>query len=241
MGTGLIRPPEWVRRTIVSVALTLAVAPGVADAQTAEPLFSCAAFPDTLGMGESQVVFAFRFDAAVNLEQVNLEFSGGVNVDVSSSQLLVNGVPATDWTIFIDDSILTLPAVVALKVGPQPHPLVAGDVLSLTVRLSPLPNTPHAAGVSCVAGGVGVRSLLIGFTESAGQPGPQGPEGPAGPAGPPGPAGQAATGSVVLEPLALPNSPVPTPPSGYIYAGSLKMERPDGEYRWFAVFVRVAP
>ena len=94
-----------------------------------------------------------------------------------------------------------------------------------------------------------------GATGATGPQGPQGPPGPPGPAGatgatgPQGPAGAAGpagsdanvmSGTAVLGALSGPNDAAPPAPPGYVLVGIFKLEKPTGDSRWFAVYLKSA-
>ncbi len=72
--------------------------------------------------------------------------------------------------------------------------------------------------------------------------GPQGETGPAGQQGAQGPAGSDANvlpGTAILRPLSGPNAVAPAPPASYALMGNFKLEKPTGESKWFAVYVKI--
>ncbi|MGH9936771.1 MAG: hypothetical protein ACREAM_11030, partial [Blastocatellia bacterium] len=74
-----------------------------------------------------------------------------------------------------------------------------------------------------------------------GPAGPQGPQGPAGPAGPAGSDANVVSGTAVLRPLSGPNDPAPEAPAGYALIGIFKLEKPTGDSKWFAIYIKSAP
>jgi hypothetical protein len=82
----------------------------------------------------------------------------------------------------------------------------------------------------------------IGPEGPTGPPGPMGPTGPAGTTGATGPAGQNASalpGSALLQPVAGPDATPPAPPAGYALMGIFKLEKPTGDAKWFAVYLKL--
>src|SRR6185503_6196883 len=109
--------------------------------------------------------------------------------------------------------------------GLPPPPDTDGDSI-----LDPFDNCPFIANpdqLDSNNNGVGdaCDSSLIG------PPGPTGPQGPAGP--------QGATGSQGLRGPEGPTGPQgPTAPAGYSLLGIFKLEKPTGDSKWFAVYVK---
>jgi hypothetical protein len=48
-------------------------------------------------------------------------------------------------------------------------------------------------------------------------------------------------GTAILQALSGPNAIAPPAPSGYALMGNFKLEKPTGDSRWFAVYLKVAP
>jgi hypothetical protein len=115
-------------------------------------------------------------------------------------------------------------------------------------RLIPMYSTGIVAGPTAyVCNGVQGAQGATGADGAPGPQGPAGPQGPPGPAGPQGPAGPAGSdinvvaGMTVLRALAGPTDPAPPAPAGYALIGIFKLEKPTGDSRWFAVYVKSEP
>lgn len=74
-----------------------------------------------------------------------------------------------------------------------------------------------------------------GPTGPQGPPGVEGPQGAIGPQGPPGPV---LSGAALLKALSGPNDTAPAAPEGYALVGVFKLEKPTGDSRWFAVYIK---
>lgn len=158
---------------------------------------------------------------------------------VFSRTAVVTGNPtAREWRL--DGVLVSTAASVSVTLSTGSHSLVfsATDGVQFAsdgVLVSVVPVVPGPVGPAGPAGPAGPP----GPPGPAGSPGLQGPQGVPGPPGPAGEPGPVLAGAALLRALAGPNAVAPPAPSGYAFMGIFKLEKPSGDFSWFAVYVKV--